>query len=85
MAALDPQAELNIQMTCPNCAAPFATLLDMSQYVAAEIANHSRQLNREIHLMALYYHWGEAEILSLPVQRRQTYLRLLDESFGGGE
>jgi hypothetical protein len=85
MAQLDAQAELRIQMACPVCGADFATLLDMAQFLAAEIANHSRLLNREIHALALYYHWSEAEILHLPVQRRQTYLRLLDESFGGGQ
>ncbi len=84
MAALDPQAELSITMTCPNCATAFTTLLDMAQYLAAEIANRSRLLNREIHTLALYYHWSEAEILQLSVRRRQTYLRLLDELFGGG-
>jgi len=84
MAQLDPQAELSIQMDCPICSTAFETLLDMAQFLAAEIANHSRLLNREIHTLALYYHWSEAEILHLPMRRRQTYLRLLDESFGGG-
>ncbi len=83
MAQLDSQAELTIQMVCPICGTDFATLLDTAQFLAAEIANHSHLLNREIHALALYYHWSEAEILHLPVQRRQTYLRLLDESFGG--
>jgi hypothetical protein len=85
MAQLDAQAELSIRMTCPICGTDFATLLDMAQFLAAEIANHSRLLNREIHTLALYYHWSEAEILHLPAQRRQTYLHLLDESFGGEE
>ena len=62
MAQLDPQAELSIQMVCPICATAFATLLDMAQFLAAEIANRSRLLNREIHTLALYYHWSEAEI-----------------------
>jgi hypothetical protein len=85
MAQLDSQAELSIRMACPICGTDFATLLDMAQFLTAEIANHSRLLNREIHALALYYHWSETEILHLPVQRRQTYLRLLDESFGGGQ
>lgn len=84
MAELDPQAELTIEMVCPNCGATFSTLLDMAQFLAAEIANHSRLLNREVHTLALYYHWSEAEILHLPARRRQTYLRLLDDSFGEG-
>lgn len=85
MAQLDPQAELSIHMICPICATAFATLLDMAQFLAVEIANRSRLLNREIHTLALYYHWSETEILRLPVRRRQTYLRLLDETFGGGD
>lgn len=85
MAQLDPQAELNIQMVCPLCATAFTTLLDMAHFLATEVATHSYRLDREIHTLALYYHWSEAELLRLPVRRRQSYLRLLDEAFGGGE
>jgi hypothetical protein len=82
MAQLDPQAELHIQMVCPACETAFSTLLDMAEYLAAELANHQGLLDREVHTLALYYHWSEAEILHLPARRRQTYLRLLDEAFG---
>jgi hypothetical protein len=79
ISELDPQAELNLQMTCPACGITFSSLLDMAQFLGTEMTNRSRSLDREIHTLALAYHWSEAEILSLPLRRRQTYLRLLDE------
>jgi len=80
MAELDPQAELNLDMTCPTCEAPFSALLDMAQFVGAEVSSRSQPLDREIHALALTYHWSEEEILGLPVGRRHAYLRLLDET-----
>ena len=80
MSELDPQAELDIQMTCPACASVFSSLLDMSQFLGAELANRSRPIDHEIHALALAYHWSEAEILGLSIRRRQIYLQLLDEA-----
>ena len=34
-------------------------------------------LYQELHLLALHYHWAEADILRLPVSKRRRYLRLL--------
>jgi hypothetical protein len=83
MAELDPQAELDIQMTCPACQTSFSTILDMAQFLGSELASRSRPLDYEIHTLALAYHWSEAEILGLPLRRRRTYLQLLDETGAG--
>ena len=31
----------------------------------------------EVHILALHYHWSEADILALPSPKRQRYLSLL--------
>ncbi len=31
----------------------------------------------EVHVLALHYHWSEADILALPSPKRQRYLALL--------
>jgi hypothetical protein len=31
----------------------------------------------EVHVLALHYHWSEAEILRLPGPKRQRYIALL--------
>jgi hypothetical protein len=79
MLDCDPQAELLIDMQCPECGQAFTALFDSAQYFLREIDQRAGQLYREIHVLALAYHWSEAEILALPYQRRQMYLSLLDE------
>lgn len=32
----------------------------------------------EVHIIAYYYHWGEKEILSLPIFKRSKYVDLID-------
>jgi len=36
-------------------------------------------LIRQVHTLALHYHWSQAAILRLPRARRLRYLALLDE------
>ena len=33
-------------------------------------------------MLALHYHWSEADILRLPTPRRRRYLALLEKSLG---
>jgi hypothetical protein len=37
-------------------------------------------LDREVHLLAWYYHWGESEILGMSGRRRRRYLALIADS-----
>ena len=41
------------------------------------------QLFREVHSLAFYYHWTEAEILGLARERRRMYLSLLSDAVRG--
>jgi transcription elongation factor Elf1 len=78
VAQRDPQAELTIAMTCPLCGHEFSVLLDMATYLGQEIEQRAATLYREVHTLALFYHWSEADILTLPVSRRRMYLEMLD-------
>lgn len=42
-------------------------------------------LYEELHLLALHYHWPEADILRLTSSKRRRYLRLLARHVGGSE
>jgi hypothetical protein len=42
-------------------------------------------LYREVHLLALHYHWAENDILRLPASKRRRYLRLLADHLAEGE
>ncbi len=82
MAVLDPQAELHLDLTCPACERPFSALLDAATFLFEELAGRSAHLYRQVHLLAFYYHWSEAEIMGMTAAKRQRYLDLLSEALG---
>lgn len=65
-----------VSTQCPNCDQPVVLDLEFSY----GLVNH--HILTEIHKIALYYHWSEAEILHLPRQRRRLYLKLIDQNRG---
>lgn len=83
MAELDPQAELALQLTCPACGRDFSTQLDAASYFFQELTGAAVGLWREVHRLALAYHWSEPEILRLTGRKRRLYLGLLAEAAGG--
>jgi hypothetical protein len=78
MAELDPQAELVLTLACPACGNEFEVPFDTGDFLARELAG-VRDLERDVHRLALHYHWSEPEILALTVDRRRRYLELLAE------
>jgi hypothetical protein len=82
MAERDPQAELTLNLSCPECGHDFSALFDTASYFFQELAGRTRYLYQEVHLLAFYHHWSEAEIMSMPSQRRRQYLEILGETLG---
>jgi hypothetical protein len=80
MDRLAPQIDLELDLDCPECGHSFTTPFDCTAFFFSEIRAQSRQLMREVHYLALYYHWSEAEILGLQRDRRREYLALLNET-----
>jgi len=76
----DPQAEIMLDVTCPACGRGCQTLLDAGGFLCRELEARLPQLYREVHAVALHYHWSEAEILGLTQPQRQRYLDLLAET-----
>ncbi len=77
MLEADPQAETMVHLTCPSCGHGWDLLFDIAEFFWREISVHAQRLLREIDTLARAYGWTEREILSLPAQRRQTYLEML--------
>lgn len=75
-----PLVEVELDLTCPDCHHRFLQPLDMTAYFFDELSANSKQLLREVHALALHYHWSEADILSLRRARRREYLGLLQDS-----
>lgn len=77
MAASDPAAEVLLKLQCPLCTHSWQAFFDIASFFWIEISAHARRLLREVDALARAYGWGEAEILSLSVTRRQAYLELI--------
>jgi hypothetical protein len=80
MEQLAPQLEVELDLTCPECSHTFLAPFDTTTFFFHEMQINGDQLLREVHLLALYYHWSEAEILSLSRDRRRVYLGLLSDA-----
>lgn len=84
MADRDPQAELVLELACPDCSHPFNILFDAGSFFLQELEAQAAQLLLDVHTLAFHYHWAERDILAMTPGRRERYLRLLATMFEGG-
>lgn len=77
MAQADPQADVELRLTCPNCAHAWLAPFDISSFFWQEIEAWAGRLLRDIHCLARAYGWREADVLALSPQRRQIYLEMI--------
>lgn len=83
LSQIDNQADLTLNITCPCCNKIFQTSLDVEDFFFQEVASRYPQLEREIHWIALHYHWSEKNILSLASSKRKRYVELINASLSG--
>lgn len=76
LAERDPQADVTLELRCPDCAHRWQAPLDVAGFLWAEIAASARRLLHEVHALARAYGWREPDVLALSPQRRQAYLEL---------
>jgi hypothetical protein len=77
MAEIDPQADMQIALSCPACSQHWSTTFDIVSYLWTEINAWAMRLFHEIHRLASAYGWREADILALSPMRRRLYLELI--------
>jgi len=77
MSEADPQAEVLLEVSCPACSAMSPAPFDIVSHLWAELDAWARRMLREVHMLALAYGWGEAEILRMTAARRRAYLDLI--------
>jgi hypothetical protein len=77
MAELDPQAEILLQLRCPECQHEFSAEFDAAAYFYQELRGRLPHLYQEVHQIAHSYHWSESEILDMTPRKRMVYLNLL--------
>jgi len=80
MASRDPQAEIVLSLVCPECATEFRVLFDAGSFLARELASCRDGIYEDVHHLALHYHWGEREIMSMATGKRRRYLELLADA-----
>ena len=78
LEACSPELVLALQTNCPHCNSPHQ--VDIDPYACINPSKNN--LFAEIHMLAMYYHWSESDILALPSARRKLYLKLVDRSRG---
>ncbi|BAY09381.1 T4 family baseplate hub assembly chaperone [Calothrix sp. NIES-2098] len=79
MAEADPQAEILLNLNCSACGHEWQSLFDILSFFWTEITAQAKRLLREVHLLARFYGWREADILSMSAFRRQLYLDLVTD------
>ena len=77
MEQADPQANVELALTCTACGHHWLAAFDIVSYLWSEVDNWARRVLREVHTLASAYGWSEGDILAMSPQRRQFYLGML--------
>jgi hypothetical protein len=77
MAEADPQADVQLALSCPDCSHEWQATFDIVTFFWQEINAWSQRILRQVHVLASAYGWHEAEILALSPERRQIYLEMV--------
>lgn len=75
--ALDPQAVIRINLSCPECSHHWDVLFDIASFLWIEINDWAEHMLQTVHKLAKAYGWSEREVLNLSPVRRQLYLGML--------
>ena len=76
LEALDPAADIALDMTCEACGHAWRASLDLAAFLWTEVAARAAAILGDVHRLACAYGWTEREILELGPQRRAAYLEL---------
>lgn len=77
MAQADPQADIQLTLTCPACQHTWQAPFDIITFFWHELHTWAYRILVEVHILASAYGWREADILDMPTWRRQFYLELV--------
>jgi hypothetical protein len=83
MDQLAPSPTTELKGTCPDCGHSFNFQFDPRQFALRELRDQAAFIYEDVHLIAEHYGWSEAEIMSLPHNRRVRYAELIREERGG--
>jgi hypothetical protein len=78
-----PLVESAMDVRCAGCGRGFVAPLDLRRLFFGELRTDSELLYREVHFLALNYHWSEPDILAMSRPKRRGYLDLLADEIEG--
>lgn len=76
-ADADPQADVVLNLACPDCGAETKLLFDIARQAWAKLDHWARAMVSAVDVIAARYGWSEAEILAQRPARRRLYLEVL--------
>ena len=80
LEAIAPSLAGTLQGKCVECGAEVEIFFDPQQFTLRELRNQAAFIYEDIHLLAFYYQWSEAEILALPRHRRMHYAEMIRQT-----
>lgn len=75
----DPQADVQLNLSCPECGHKWQTAFDILSFLWKEIDVWALRTLHDVHVLASAYGWSETEILTMSYRRRQIYLELVSQ------
>jgi len=79
MEQADPQANMTLALTCPQCDHAWPAHFDILAYLWRELDAWAVRMLRDVHRLASAYGWSELNILHMSPWRRQIYLDLIEQ------
>jgi hypothetical protein len=79
MSEADPQADIRLEVACPDCRHQWVAGFDIAAYLVRELHDWAVHLLQDVHTLARAYGWREADILAMSTARRQAYLQLVSQ------
>jgi hypothetical protein len=79
MREADPQADISLTMSCPDCRHQWGAAFDIAAYLMREVHDWVWHLLQDVHTLARAYGWREADILAMTAARRQAYLQFVTQ------
>jgi hypothetical protein len=76
LAAMDPQAEMLLDLSCPTCRHAWQAVFEIITFFWTEIRVRARRLLQEVDALARAYGWAEGDILAMSEARRGLYLQM---------
>ncbi len=77
MEEADPQADVQLGLSCELCGHAWQEAFDIGSFFCAELDAWASRLLVETHALARAYGWRESDILMMSAARRQFYLNLV--------